>query len=260
MTKRTETPARSGPLATNKEWKRWGEADPLWGVATFKGKRRGEGGAWQDVDFYRFGASDWSEFVLRWERFGLDKTSCVEVGCGAGRITASLVRDFGEVHALDVSEGMLNYARPRVPDAKFYLTDGVHIPLGDHSMTAAFSCHVLQHLDAPEDAVPIFAEVNRVLTHGATLMIHLPIYNWPLGGRRISRALFNGMFTARQWLARKKAEANRLRGAPMMRGTWYELDWLSRILTDLGFVDLEFLTFAVSSTGGLHPFVLARKP
>jgi len=253
-------PTDGRPLITNDEWKRWGDADPLWGVATWKGRRRGESDAWQDAEFYRFGASDWSDFVRRWERFGLDKTSCVEIGCGAGRITASLVHDFGEVHALDVSDGMLNYARPRVTGAKFYLTDGVRIPLGDSVMTAAFSCHVLQHLDSSEASVPIFAEIHRVLAHNATLMIHVPIYAWPLGGRRFSRALFEWLFITRQWLARRKAAVNRLRGAPMMRGTWYELGWLSSMLTGLGFVDLEFLTFAVSSTGSLHPFILARKP
>jgi SAM-dependent methyltransferase len=256
----TSMPMNGRPLVTNEEWKRWGDTDPLWGVATRKGRRRGEPDAWKDADFYRLGASDWSDFLRRWERFGIDKTSCVEIGCGAGRITASLVRDFEEVHALDVSEGMLNYARLRVAEAKFYLTDGVHIPLGDSVASAAFSCHVLQHLESPEDSVPIFAEIYRVLAPNATLMIHLPTYVWPLGGRRFSRALFEGLFLTRQWLARKKAMVNRRRGAPMMRGTWYEVDWLVGVLTGFGFVDLEFLTFAVSSTGGLHPFILARKP
>jgi SAM-dependent methyltransferase len=258
--KGTAMPTKGKPLVTNKEWKRWGDVDPLWGVATVRGKRRGESEAWQDSEFYRFGESDWSEFLRRWERFGVDKASCVEIGCGAGRITASLAHDFGKVHALDVAEGMLNYARPRVPDAEFHLTDGTRIPLGDATMTAAFSCHVLQHLESPEDAIPIFVEIHRVLAPNATLMIHLPIYSWPLGGRRISRALFEGLFRTRQWLARQKAVANRMRGAPLMRGTWYEIGWLSRVMTGLGFVDVEFLTFPVQSTGELHPFVLARKP
>lgn len=247
-------------LVTNEEWKRWGEVDPLWAVATWRGKERTQSGAWTDVDFYRFGASDWADFAPRWERYGLDWTSCVEIGSGAGRLTASLVQSFGQVHGLDVSEGMIDYARPRVPGATFHLTDGIRIPLADNETTAAFSCHVLQHLDAPDDSVPIFQEVLRVLEPGGTMMIHLPLYTWPLGGRRYSRAVFNLMFLSRQWLARRKADVNRLRGAPMMRGTWYEVDWVARLLTTLGFVDVEFIVFPVTSTGALHPFVLARKP
>lgn len=255
----TATPAERKPLATNEEWKRWGAVDPLWSVAAWQGTRRGEANAWQDADFYRLGASDWADFLRRWERFGLDKTSCVEIGCGAGRITASMVMTFKSVHALDVSEGMLDYAEARVPEAEFYLTDGVHIPLKDGVVTAAFSCHVLQHLDSPDGSLPIFAEIHRVMAPNATLMIHLPMYAWPLGERRFIRSLFDRLLLTRQWLARQKATLKRRRGSLVMRETWYEVGWLSRVLTELGFVDVEFLSFAVSSNGGLHPFILARK-
>ena len=169
-------------------------------------------------------------------------------------ITAHLVRDFGTVHALNVSEGMLDYAKARIAKAKFYLTDGVQIPLGDASATAAFSCHVLQHLDSPDDSIPVFGEIHRVLTRGSTIMIHLPIYNWPL-----SRGFFERLFRIRQWLARRKAAVYRMRGIPMMRGTWYEIGWLTEMLRAQGFADIEFLSFPVSSNQCLHSFVLATK-
>jgi len=248
-------PPKGSSLVTNEEWKRWGEVDPLWGVAFWGGKQRGGPHPWTDADFYALGGSDWSDFLGRWKRYGLDKASCVEIGCGAGRITAQLVHHFGEVHALDVSEGMLNYARPRVTEAKFYLTDGVRIPLGDDTVTSAFSTHVFQHLDSPEASVQVFSEIYRVIAPAATMMIHLPIYSWPL-----SRGLFGRQFRIWQWLSRQKARVDRLRGVPTMRGTWYEVGWLAQALANLGFVDVEFLIFRVSSNGGLHPFVLARKP
>jgi ubiquinone/menaquinone biosynthesis C-methylase UbiE len=242
-------------LVSNTEWKRWGVADPLWGVASWAGKQRGGSDPWTDADFYALGKCDWSDFARRWERYGLDKTSCVEIGCGAGRITAHLINDFGSVYALDVSEGMLNYAKARIDKAKFYLTNGVRIPLGDSSATAAFSCHVLQHFDSPADSIAVFGEIHRVLLPGSTMMIHLPIYNWPL-----SRRLFERLLKIRQWLARCKAAAYRLRGVPMMRGTSYEVGWLTQMLSEEDFVDIEFLSFPVSSNQCLHPFVLARKP
>jgi len=241
-------------LVTNTEWKHWGTVDPLWGVAAWAGKERGGFDAWTDAEFYALGKSDWSDFVKRWERYGLDKTSCVEIGCGAGRITAQLINDFGTVHALDVSEGMLTYAKARIDKAKFYLTDGVRIPLGDSSATAAFSCHVFQHFDSPEASISVFGEIHRVLVCGSTMMIHLPFYNWPL-----SRGLFERLFRIRQWLSRRKAAVDRMRGVPMMRGTWYEMGWLRQMLGEVGFVDIEFLSFSVSSNQSLHPFVLARK-
>ncbi len=242
-------------MVSNLEWKRWGAADPLWAVAAWAGKQRNGPEPWNETDFYALGYSDWLDFRRRWERYGVDRTSCAEIGCGAGRITAQLVQYFGTVHGLDVSEGMLDFARCRIADARFYLTDGMRIPLDDVSITAVFSSHVLQHLDSPEDSIPMFAEIYRVLVPNCTMMIHLPIYNWPSG-----RGLFERLFVARQWLARQKARVDRARGRPMMRGTFYEAGWLAEILKKRGFVNVEFLSFPVSSNGGLHSFVLARKP
>jgi len=247
-------PTQATTLVSNTEWKRWGVADPLWGVAAWAGKQRGGSDPWTDADFYALGKCDWSDFARRWERYGLDQTSCVEIGCGAGRITAHLIDDFKTVYAVDVSEGMLNYAKARIDKAKFYLTDGVQLPLGDSSVTAAFSCHVLQHFDSPVDSIAVFGEIHRVLIPGSTMMIHLPYYNWPL-----SPGLFERLFRIRQWLSRRKAAVYRMRGVPMMRGTWYEVGWLRQTLDEVGFVDIELLSFAVSSNQSLHPFVLARK-
>jgi len=242
-------------LVSNAEWERWGDVDPLWAVASWRGKERLGPDPWTDAAFYKLGEYDWHDFVVRWQRYGLDKMSCVEIGCGAGRITMHLAQCFGTVHALDVSEGMLEYARSRVIGAKFALTDGVHFPLPNDSVTAAFSCHVFQHFDSVEASVEVFGEIVRVLRPGATIMIHLPLYNWPL-----SRGLFERLFMLRQWLSRKNAALYRFRGKPLMRGTWFEIDWLVQMLGGQGFSDVEFVTFPVSSNRSLHPFVFARKP
>ena len=45
-----------------------------------------------------------------------------------------------------------------------------------------------------------------------------------------------------------------------MRGTCYDAGCLTEILKIQGFAEVEFLTFPVASNGGLHSFVLARKP
>jgi SAM-dependent methyltransferase len=136
-------------LVSNTEWKRCGAVDPLWGLASWAGKQRGGSHPWTDNDLYALDKSDWLDCSNRWERYGFDRTSCVELGCGAGRITAHLSKDFERRYALDVTEGMLTYAKKRIRNARFYLTDGIHVPLDNWSVIAAFSCHVLQHLDCP---------------------------------------------------------------------------------------------------------------
>ena len=113
-------------IASNIEWKKWGEEDPLYGVASWKGKAVGETAPWTDSAFYTVGKSDWQDALRHWERYGLSKTRCVEIGCSAGRLTMHMVQSFEQVHALDVSEGMLAYARAQVndPSATFHLTSG----------------------------------------------------------------------------------------------------------------------------------------
>jgi ubiquinone/menaquinone biosynthesis C-methylase UbiE len=242
-------------LASNDDWLRWGEFDPLWAVAAWPGKNRGRVDAWTDEAFYALGVSDWTDFLVHWERYGLDSASCVELGCGTGRITAALVGRFAAVHALDVSQGMLDYAKSRVTGAAFYLTDGVSIPLADNSVTAAFSCHTLQHLDSAAEAVPIFRELCRVLAPTGTMMVHLPIYSFPFARRPLEL-----MFGIRRWLGNQKAALSRNLGRPVMRGTWYEMHWLLETLRKVGFVDVEVSIFPVRSNGDLHPFVFGRKP
>ena len=242
------------PLTSNTEWERWGKEDPLWSVASWPGRQKTGPNPWSRDDFYALGKSDWNDFRLRWRRYGLETRSCVEIGCGAGRITAQLIHDFEIVHALDVSTGMLEYARRAIRGAQFHVTDGVHIPLPDASVSAVFSCHVLQHLDSPEAVAPILQEIHRVLLPDSSIMLHLPIYCWPASPR-----IFDRLFRIRQAIARWKAAMYRRCALPVMRGTWYEIVWLEHTLKNAGFEEIEFLYVPVQSNGSLHSFALARK-
>jgi predicted SAM-dependent methyltransferase len=55
----------------------------------------------------------------------------------------------------------------------------VTIPLDDEVCDAAFSCHVFQHFESHKDAFAAFREVHRVLREDGSLMIHLPVYQFP---------------------------------------------------------------------------------
>ena len=93
-----------------------------------------------------------------------------------------LAKYFKVVHAVDVSEGMIAYARKHVNSSAvyFHLTDGVEIPLPDHSVSAIFTCHVFQHFNSIGHATKYLKEISRVLQPGGSMMIHLPIYAWPV--------------------------------------------------------------------------------
>lgn len=249
-------------IASNVEWKRWGEVDPLYGVATGDGKAKGGPSPWTDDEFYTSGKVPWDEFLSHWERYGLDKDCCVEIGCGAGRLTMHMARSFRTIRALDVSEGMIAYAQARIGAANvtFHLTDGLHMPLPDGSVTAVFSTHVFQHFDSVDHAAAYFAEVARVLKPGGTLMVHLPIHRWPVMGK-VFDAIYRSRKIAGDLVARIRRLLLRLGLArPLMRWRSYSVDYLLDTLPRVGLTDVELWIFCPNRDNkDPHPFVLARR-
>jgi len=246
-------------VKSNIEWKAWGQIDPLWAVASWSGKNRGGASPWTDEEFYALGRADWADFLTLWNQYGLDKTSCVEIGCGAGRLTKSMALDFKDVHGIDVSQNMLDYARTRIasPNVHFHLSDGTRIPLETGSSTAAFSTHVFQHFNSSTDAIGYFQEISRVLTGGGTMMIHLPVYQWP-NMPWLFDALYNLRHNAETRLARlQRILIERRLVQPIMRSTHYRPDFLFDSLGSLGFERIQISVVRIGSNGSLHGFVLA---
>jgi len=252
-------------MKSNIEWKAWGRHDPLYGVAALLGRSRGGSAPWTDADFYQLGAADWDAFRSLWERYGLCRDNCLEIGCGAGRMTAQLAQYFRLVHAVDVSPDMVEYAREHMDPAavRFHVTDGLHLPLDGESVGAVFSTHVFQHFDSRSDAAACFGEIFRVMTRNSTMMIHVPVIAWPWGPFLPFHKLIDGLETGAtavviRW--QRLAFHLGLRKEPPMRFIWFDVNWLYSVLVALGFCDIEIhIVFVPSLMARRHPFVLARK-
>jgi SAM-dependent methyltransferase len=245
----------------NEEWKAWGKVDPLYGVASWEGRDKAGPNAWTPEEFYAVGQSDWHDFSRRWERYGLVPDCCLEIGCGAGRITKPLAMRFLRVHALDVSQDMIDYARAHIDAAniEYHLSDGHGVPLPDDSVSAVFSTHVFQHFDSLDTARSYFEEIARVLRRGGSMMIHLPIHSWPtLPG------VFSRLYEAKKRLGDARAFARQKLlelgiGKPFMRGLSYPVDLFYEQLPRLGLSDVEISVFATRSNDAPHPFVFATR-
>ena len=233
-------------LRSNTEWKQWGREDPLFGVASWAGKQKGCVSAWTDEEFYALGESDWRDFFRTWQQYGVSRESCLEVGCGAGRITRQLANSFDRVQAVDVSEDMIKYARGRIgaKNVQFFVVDGIHLPQPDRSVRAIFSTHVLQHLDNVNIGLCYFREFFRVLDFGGTIMVHLPLYEWPRKGRQLG-TLFKALFALYTRVDDIKARINRRRGVKIMRYTLYPMRLLYSSLVGQGFRSIEFRVFQI---------------
>src|SRR5438552_3614450 len=91
------------------------------------------------------------ELTSLFGRLGADPRggTCVEVGCGPGRMTGALAERFDEVVAVDVSPAMLDRARAtvRAPNVSFQLVPGERLDGLDRGVANVLVCYlVLQHL------------------------------------------------------------------------------------------------------------------
>jgi 2-polyprenyl-3-methyl-5-hydroxy-6-metoxy-1,4-benzoquinol methylase len=248
-------------LASNTEWKKWGEADPLFGVASWAGKEKQGTNPWSDADFYKLGEFDWKDFKKHWESYGVDNESCLEIGCGAGRITMQLAGYFKAVHAIDISEHMIEYAKTHIDNSsvQFHVSTGIDIPIGDQSVASVFSAHVFQHLDSLSVARRYFLDVSRVIKPNGTLMVHLPIYKWPA-----MAGVFGKIYAFRKQFGDAHAAIKRILmdvglSPPIMRGLSYPIEFFYEELPKMGFDDIEINIFVTKSNNDPHPFVFARK-
>jgi ubiquinone/menaquinone biosynthesis C-methylase UbiE len=231
---------------SNVEWDAWSKMDPLFGVASIDGRNRSGANPWTEPEFYAHGAECWRMEQERWERYGVDPTAVVEIGCGAGRMTKQLAGYFRQAYGLDVAPKMLEIAKRNVPEAQFMQTIGTRIPLPDGSVTAAFSCDVFQHFDNVDVAKEYFYEFGRVVRPGGTIMIHMPVHvmrkdvpEWLTSAfYSCCRFVYSSMHGLRRMAIR--AGIPKL-GSPFMFRTEYERSWVFKTLTDAGFRDIEVL-------------------
>jgi SAM-dependent methyltransferase len=104
--------------------------------------------------------------------------TCVEVGCGPGRMTCVLAERFDRVVAVDVSEGMLERARAAVTAANvdFRLVAGDRLDSIEDSIADTLVCYlVLQHLPERSVVLRYLKEFARVLSPTGSAFVQVPV-------------------------------------------------------------------------------------
>lgn len=231
------------------------------GSRIWPNKQKGGPTAWTDDELYALGESDWHDFFRQWQQYGVNRESCIEIGCGVGRITKQLVLAFNHVCAVDVSEDMTRYASTRIKaeNVEFSIVDGVDLPQADCSVKSAFSSYVLQQFDNTDIGLLCFREILRVLDFGGTMMVQVPLYQWPTDDRLAFTKLLKTLYSLRLQASTMRAEVKRLAGMNARRDTHFPMRLLRRALMDVGYKGIEFRFFPASSDGSLQSFVLATK-
>jgi 2-polyprenyl-3-methyl-5-hydroxy-6-metoxy-1,4-benzoquinol methylase/uncharacterized membrane protein YgaE (UPF0421/DUF939 family) len=117
--------------------------------------------------------------LSRFNFSGQGKT-CVEYGCGVGRVTTGLARYFSKIHAYDISEHHLSLARQHlnqsgVTNVHFHLcAENMLLPL--HKCDFFYSRIVFQHNPPPVIAQLIENALDSLNQNGIAIF-QLPIYS-----------------------------------------------------------------------------------
>ncbi len=128
------------------------------------------------IGFFNQIASDWdswhdladleSNLSAIFDKFAIfpDET-IVDVGCGTGNLTTSLLPRLGErgkIIALDISPEMLKLARAKCSDSRvaWFLSTADHIPAEDNTCDRVICFSAWPHF---ERAISVIQEIRRVL-------------------------------------------------------------------------------------------------
>ncbi len=104
--------------------------------------------------------------------------TCVEVGCGPGRMTGLLAARFELVVAVDVSSEMLDLARNSVTatNVDFRVVGGERLDTVESGIADVLVCYlVLQHLPSREVVTSYLAEFGRVLAPAGRAFVQIPV-------------------------------------------------------------------------------------
>ncbi len=103
--------------------------------------------------------------------------SCLEIGCGIGRLLKPMADRCREVVGVDISEKMVDYCADylaETPNTRVHLNDGSSLPMVENdSVDFVFSHLAFQHLTRYEIVESYLREIARVLKRGGYLRVQV---------------------------------------------------------------------------------------
>ena len=163
-------------------WEHLGETEPFWSVIS---DERFQTSNIEDntVEFYGSASENVDLFIKTLERNSIDISklkSCLEYGCGVGRVTYWLSKRFDAVWGYDISRSHLNIAKRYLNEAGVTNVSFQHIgePHDIENLPKVdviYSVIVLQH-NPPPIIQLIIREMIRALNPGGIAFFQVPTY------------------------------------------------------------------------------------
>jgi cyclopropane fatty-acyl-phospholipid synthase-like methyltransferase len=229
----------------------------MWAVATCEGREHDGLNPWTIDDLRAAGRSDCSDIMHHWNDYGrLDGGVCIEIGCGAGRLTSGLIDHFDRVLGIDVSPDQVEVAKRVLGDnvsrVTFSIVEDPVIDVAPESCSAMISTQVFQHFSEYSGIVAYLRATYSALQPGATICFQIPV-----PGADNSELLSVGHRAFDSMWARVNRAIGRHH---FMEYNRYPADKVVSTLTEVGFTDVEVKIFRLSSSGRRRSHFFARKP
>ncbi|MGW2376901.1 MULTISPECIES: class I SAM-dependent methyltransferase [Kitasatospora] len=93
-----------------------------------------------------------------------------DLGCGPGHVSGWLAGQGARVVGIDLSPRMVELAGREHPGTEFRTGDLLALPAADGEFAAAVALYSVIHLE-PDELLPAFAEMRRVLRPGGLLLV-----------------------------------------------------------------------------------------
>lgn len=157
-------------------WEAWAQADPLWSICTVPemiGRR------WDPETFFATGRAHIAEVMAYLDRLypDLPRAAALDFGCGVGRLTQPLCREFREVCGVDISPTMIRLAEdfnqwPGQCSYRLNDRDDLNGFASNH-WDLVYSHIVLQHI-APAATARYLGEFVRLLSPQGLAVFQVP--------------------------------------------------------------------------------------
>ena len=167
---------------TQGQWEHLGQTEPYWSVVTQPQYYQSEFESHRD-EFYVSGSYSQLVFLAALKRCGVSPATlhtCLEVGCGVGRVTEHLAKSFDRVIAADISKPHLDIAQQHLQSKGIHNVELVHWQQVDQlrqlpKVDVVFSVITLQHNPPPVMAW-MLSQLLGSLTPGGVAFLQIPCY------------------------------------------------------------------------------------
>lgn len=245
-------------MSTDKDWERWGSANPYFGVISdpkFLGSKLGSD---LEKDFYQSGQADIARVMRHIHSLGGDSFDhAIDFGCGTGRLTIPLASYAKKVMGLDVSPSVIKEAKKKTPKQ---LKSRVSYHLSNDQLDGlpkeydlVHSYIVLQHVH-PRRGEQIIKKLLANLQPGGFAALHITFAHeapwlkktviWMRNHFVPLHYAFN-VAKGRPW------------NMPRMRMHLYDLEKITRLLRASGIVEAVHLT--TDHGGYIGAMIIGRK-